>query len=68
MSEHTITLTVTEEFKEELVNHLEERAEKHVDSLAAHGWERQAEKVEIEDFDAATAALEILKREIDWNK
>jgi hypothetical protein len=66
----TITLNVNDEFCRRLVEEVESDRRSRIDQLEGRGWSRQSEalraEVESHDVDAASAALTLLKAEIDW--
>lgn len=70
MSERTITLRVNEEFCDRLVDKIKTDRRRRIEQLAGKGWERQSQalrqEVESQDVGPASAALTLLKAEIDW--
>lgn len=61
-----IVLKVSDELAEQIEAEYEERREKAIESMQAHGWDEQAEKVENTEIAGNTAekALFILQQEV----
>jgi hypothetical protein len=61
-----IVLKMSDELAEQIEAEYEERREKAVESMQAHGWDEQAEKVENTEIAENTAekALFVLRQEV----
>jgi hypothetical protein len=66
----TLTINVNEEFCDRLVDRVETDRRRRVEQLESKGWTRQSQalrqEVESQDVGPASAALTLLKSEIDW--
>jgi hypothetical protein len=62
-----IILNVSDELAEQIEAVYEERQQNAVESMQAHGWDKQAEKIENTDVASNTAdkALFVLRQEVE---